>query len=120
MLQYDANWYTDTTNVSDGYLGMIPKFMKCQKVYEPTPLATLTKLTIELQTPSGSTLSTAPDTLSIQNIYVSGSVPAGVYDSGAYRNLVDNSAATNGTYYIIRTTTFFNKWLFQPGNRIQL
>lgn len=32
MLQYDANWYPDTTNLSDGFLGMIPKFLKCQKV----------------------------------------------------------------------------------------
>jgi hypothetical protein len=120
MLQYDANWYTDTTNVSDGYLGMIPKFMKCQKVYEPTPLATLTKLTIELQTPAGIPLSVTPDTLTIQNIYISGNVPAGTYNNGYYRNILDNSTATNGTYYIIRTTTFFNKWLFQPGNRIQL
>jgi hypothetical protein len=117
MLQYDANWYTDTTNVSDGYLGMIPKFMKCQKVYEPTPLATLTKLTIELQNPSGNTLSSAPDTLNIQNIYISGDVPAGVYDAGDYFNV---TVGGNGTYYIIRTSTFFNKWLFQPGNRIQL
>ena len=116
MLQYDANWYTDTTNLSDGYLGMIPKFMKCQKVYEPTPLATLTKLTIELQNPSGTTLSSSPDTLNIQNIYISGNIPAGTY-GGDYSAITDG---TNGTYYIIRTTTFFNKWLFQPGNRIQL
>lgn len=32
ILQYDANWYSDTTNLNDGYLAMIPKFMKCQKV----------------------------------------------------------------------------------------
>jgi hypothetical protein len=118
MLQYDANWYTDTTNVSDGYLGMIPKFMKCQKVYEPTPLATLTKLTIELQNPSGTTLSSTSDTLNIQNIYMSGvgNIPAGTY-GGDYALITDG---TNGTYYVIRTVTFFNKWLFQPGNRIQL
>jgi hypothetical protein len=118
VLQYDANWYPDTTNLSDGFLGMIPKFMKCQKVYEPTPLATLTKLTIELQNPSGSPLSSTSDTLNIQNIYTSGAgnIPAGTY-GGDYSAITDG---TNGTYYIIRTTTFFNKWLFQPGNRIQL
>jgi hypothetical protein len=120
MLQYDANWYTDTTNVSDGYLGMIPKFMKCQKVYEPTPLATLTKLTIELQNPSGELLSDTSDTLNIQNIYISNSTalsgPPLIY-TGSYEGATDG---TNGVYYIIKTTTFFNKWLFQPGNRIQL
>jgi hypothetical protein len=119
MLQYDANWYTDTTNISDGYLAMIPKFMKCQKVYQPTPLATLTKLTIELQQPNGQSLSSVPDTLSIQNIYASGNLPAGVYTGGLYSNITATSGA-GARYYIIRTSTFFSQWLFQPGNRIQI
>lgn len=117
MLQYDANWYTDTDNISDGYLAMIPKFMKCQKVYQPTPLATLTKLTIELQQPNGQSLSSVPDTLSIQNIYASDELPAGFYTGGLYNNV---TASSGSRYYILQTSTFFSQWLFQPGNRIQI
>lgn len=119
VLQYDANWYTDTTNLSDGFLGMIPKFMKCQKIYQPTPLATLTKLTIELQRPDGLPLSDTSDTLSISNIYASGDLGAdlGVY-AGLYASVQD--VDTNALYYLIKTSTFFSQWLFQPGNRIQI
>ena len=115
MLQYDANWYTDTTNVSDGFLAMIPKFMKCQKVYQPTPLATLQKLTIELQRPDGQLISDSSDTATIQSIFFGDTVAAGVY----------SSAATYGTanYILIQTNTtssWFSRWAFTVGNTIQL
>jgi hypothetical protein len=120
VLQYDANWYSDTTNLNDGYLAMIPKFMKCQKVYQPTPLATLQKLTIELLTPEGQPLSTVPDTLSIQNIYISGTTsapPAGIV-SANYKAIQD--ANNNGEYLFIQTSTYFSKWQFTAGNRIAI
>jgi hypothetical protein len=117
ILQYDANWYTDTTNLSDGYLGMIPKFMKCQKVYSPTPLATLTKLTIEFQAPDGRTLTKTPDTLAIDAVYFASAFPGG---GPAYTGLYSVVSGTLPYYYAIMTTTYFPKWLFQPGNRIQI
>jgi hypothetical protein len=117
ILQYDANWYTDTANLTDGYLGMIPKFMKCQKVYQPTPLATLTKLSIELQRPDGKPLSVSPDTLSIQNVYASSTFPGSFVYNGVYSGI---TLATGSVYYLIQTTEYFNQWLFQKGNRIQL
>ena len=117
VLQYDANWYTDTSNLSDGYLAMIPKFMKCQKVYHPTPLATLTKLTVELQRPDGQAISTIPDTVQIQTIYASGSLPAGFVYAGNYSNV---SLTSGAMYYLIQTGTWFSQWMFQPGNRIQI
>ncbi len=119
ILQYDANWYTDTTTFSDGFLAMIPKFMKCQKIYQPTPLATLTKLTIELQRPDGMTLSDVSDTLVIQNIYASDRLPGGFYTGGLYNGRIDTPGG-NALYYIIHTATFFSQWLFQPGNTIQV
>ena len=117
VVQYDANWYTDTTNLSDGYLGMIPKFMKCQKVYHPTPLATLTRLTIQLQRPDGQFISDIPDTVSIQNIYASGDLPGGYAYVGNYLNVTIGGDAV---YYIIQTSTWFSQWMFQKGNRIQI
>lgn len=118
-IQYDANWYTDTTNLTDGYLGMIPKFMKCQKVYQPTPLATLTKLSIQLQAPNGTVLSDVPDTLTIQNVYISSTdatVPP--ITSANYAGVVDANA--NGDYMFIQSSTYFSRWQFAAGNRIQL
>ncbi len=111
VLQYDANWYTDTTNITDGYFGMIPKFMKCQKVYQPTPLATLQKLSIELQRPDGTSLSDTADTVTIQSIYFGDTVPAGTVYAGNY---------ATANYIVIQTTTFFNQWGFTEGNTIQI
>lgn len=117
VLQYDANWYSDNTKLEDGYLAMIPKFMKCQKVYQPTPLATLQKLTIELNTPEGQPLSSVADTVSIQNIYLSGSTP-GTVNSPNYDSAID--ASGNGEYIFIQTSTYFSKWQFAEGNRIAI
>ncbi len=120
ILQYDANWYADNTNLEDGYLAMIPKFMKCQKVYQPTPLATLQKLTIELNTPEGVPLSEVQDTLAIQNIYISGSTipPPATIVSANYGSIQD--ANGNGEYMFIQTSTYFSKWQFAEGNRIAI
>jgi hypothetical protein len=113
VLQYDANWYSDTLNISDGYLGMIPKFMKCQKIYQPTPLATLQKLTIELQRPNGLPISDTSDVAVIQSLFFGNTVALGVY-AGDY---------ATANYIIIQTNTtnsWFSKWAFTAGNTIQL
>lgn len=130
MLQYDANWYTDATNLEDGFLAMIPKFMKCQKVYQPTPLATLTKLTIELQSPDGQLLSSVADTLSIQNLYISGAggggnnapaPPAGIVSTNYRSAQTPTTGVTEcGDYIFIQTSTYFSKWQFAEGNRIEI
>jgi len=113
VLQYDANWYTDNTNLTDGYLAMIPKFMKCQKVYHPTPLATLTKLTIQLQLPDGNQLSSVADSLSISGVYIGGSLPYATTTAATlYRS--------NSGYLFIQTSTYFSQWTFAVGNRIQV
>jgi len=117
-IQYDANWYTDTTNLTDGYLGMIPKFMKCQKVYWPTPLATLTKLSVELQNPTGTTLSSVADTLTISNVFLSNEIPTSSPNivSALYGPI---SGAEYGYIFIV-SSTFFSQWSFAVGNRIQI
>ena len=111
VLQYDANWYTDTTNLTDGYLAMIPKFMKCQKSYSPTPLATLTKLSIEMQRPDGTPLSVIADTLSISRIFIGGSLSGGV---------ASTIYGSNSGYLFLVTSTYFSQWTFAGGNRIQI
>jgi hypothetical protein len=67
ILQYDSNW-TDNTD-SLGFTSLIPKHMKCQRVFSPTPLATLNKMTIRLQQPNGNLVNAVPDTLDIKGLF---------------------------------------------------
>jgi hypothetical protein len=128
LIQYDANWITDNTNVVQrgGFLGMIPKFMKCQKTYYPTPLATLQKLSIQLQRPDGSLVSPLLDTLDISGFVLSNSIATitapTVYpipNTGTV--YAANSAGAGLSQYIwIQTNTWFNTFMFNQGDRIQL
>jgi hypothetical protein len=112
-VQYDANWVTDNNAASKGgYLAMIPKFLKCQKVYTPTPLATLQKMSITLQRPDGCLVSDTLDTLDIANIvssyYLDGPGP---YAGTDYDD-------TTGTYLWINTSTWFSRFMVNQGDRI--
>jgi hypothetical protein len=120
IVQYDANWNTDNSNLSDsrGYFAMIPKFLKCQKVYTPTPLATLTKLTFQIQRPSGSYLSDVSDSLRIAAIRSgSGSSYSGTtpYYNGSFTD-----ADGSPLYWILQTQEAFSRFAFSTGDRILL
>lgn len=125
LIQYDANWINDSSlGAQRGYLAMIPKFMKCQKVYT-TPLSTLQRLTIQLQRPDGTLLSTALDTLDVQTVYPSIAVNPDVFTAGAsltgtvYKR--DIAVDINGSaYYWIRTKNYFNISSFNTGDRVLL
>ena len=132
VIQYDANWNTDN-NLTDGrgFLAMIPKFMKCQKVYQPTPLSTLTKLTFYLQRPTGGYLSDISDSFRVCQVLAC--TQAGLITSGAALSnqnkyigakLNDQYDTTfsngNALYYIVRTYEAFNRFTITKGDRIQL
>ncbi len=111
ILQYDANW-TDNTD-SMGFTSYIPKHMKCQRVYSPTPLAALTKLSVRLQQPNGNLVSATPDTLSITGAYIGSTVPSAITSNTSwYRDL--------GEYIYINTTKWFSIYQIAPGDRIQI
>lgn len=114
VLQYDANWISDSgITTQRGFLAMIPKFLKCQKVYSPTPLATLQKLSFRFERPDGTLLSKSADTLDITNIYPSfANLGAGFY---AKDSTVETKASA---YYFIQTSKFFNHWTLTKGDRI--
>jgi hypothetical protein len=119
VLQYDANWVYDTSNdMARGYFAMIPKFLKCQKVYSPTPLTTLQRLSFRFERPDGSLLSTVSDTLDIAEIRsskelaASASMPYG-YDAG-----VENG--TSAAYYVIVSNKYFNTYTVSKGDRIMI
>ena len=127
VLQYDGNWISDTSIATQrGYLAMIPKFMKCQKVYQPTPLATIQKLTFNFQRPDGSALSTAADTLDIAQIFPTFAMTASDFTAvGALTNTFyqkDTSTPSlevNGSaYYWLQTNKYFNHWNVTKGDKI--
>jgi len=119
VLQYDANWIYDTTNSNTrGYLAMIPKFMKCQKTYSPTPLATIQRLTFRFERPDGTLVSTIPDILDINQIRSSKEIAASATNPYGYDATVENG--TSAAYYFLNTTTFFNHLTVTTGDRIMI
>jgi hypothetical protein len=128
VLQYDAQWISDTTSQSSctkGYLAMIPKFLKCQKEYYPTPLSTLQKLTIDIRRPNGELVSTSPDTFDISGIVAStGGAATGTkfpFDVTLTDSNYAGLDANNNPYnFFIATNTYFSKFEICKGDRIQI
>lgn len=124
VLQYDANWISDSGNaLARGYFAMIPKFLKSQKVYSPTPLATLQKLSFQFQRPDGTALSDVADTLDITQVIPTLAMTTGnMSASGALANTFYKQDATvdvsGSAYYWLKTKTFFNHWTVSKGDRI--
>ena len=116
ILQYDANW-TDNTN-SMGFTSLIPKHMKCQRIYAPTPLSTLNKLTIRLQQPNGQLVNETADTLDINGAFLSIT-----NDIKTYTSINTNTSVyqdLSGEYIWIDCKTWFTRYQVAAGDRIQI
>ena len=119
ILQYDSNW-TDNTD-SLGFTSLIPKHMKCQRIYSPTPLSTLNKLTIRLQQPNGNLINTMSDTLDISGIFLSSDDSIRPY----FGNAMDLSGTVYsdvnlGEYIWIDCKKWFSRYQFAVGDKIQI
>jgi len=123
IVQYDANWNTDN-NLTDGrgFLAMIPKFLKCQKSYHPTPLSTLTKLTFQIQRPTGGFLSDISDSFRVYSVCTSVLFnPVTTTSKYSGTNLTDTlTTAGNSLYYLVRTYECFSRFTFTKGDRVLL
>lgn len=132
VLQYDAQWISDHTAQSTnsrGFLAMIPKFMKCQKEYYPTPLATLQKMSIDLRRPNGELVSNSPDTFDIGGI-IAPQTAGGTYgttfpfntqlDAGNQYNVLVPAITGNPANFYINTQKYFSKFEACVGDRIQI
>jgi hypothetical protein len=116
-IQYDANWVSDNAISSKGgFLAMIPKFLKAQKVYTPTPLSTLRKLSITLQRPDGCLVSDTLDTLDITSVVSSYAFTAG----GGTTSGTKYGPITGQTYLWLKTSTWFSRFMVNQGDRIQI
>jgi hypothetical protein len=118
ILQYDANW-TDNT-ASMGFTSMIPKHMKCQRVYSPTPLSTLNKLTIRLQQPNGELINPMPDTFNVAGIFLSIAADVTTYTGVSAGNTSSLYTDLLGEYIWIDCQQWFTKYQVAAGDRIVL
>lgn len=110
VISYDAYWTGDSSAKNRGYTRMIPKFLKCQKVYYPTPLATLQKLTFEIQRPDGNLVCDSKDTLDISGVFF----PINTDTTTNYKG----SGGATYEWIWLQTNTWFNKYMVTQGDRI--
>ena len=140
VLQYDAQWLSDTSTkwnddttrktYTKGYLNMIPKFLKCQKEFYPTPLSTLQKMTIDIRRPNGELVSNSPDTFDIGGIIAPYSAAPPIIINGTGTSFpfnvnltcsYDSIDSTGNPYnFFINTKTYFSKFEICKGDRIQI
>ena len=109
VMQYDATWRSDNyhsrTNTNRGYTLFFPKFMKAQRTYAPTPLASLQKLSFRLQNPENALVSCGPDAAQLTNIVF------GEHATGCYYDASSN-------YIFLKTKEWFPLWSFSQIDRI--
>jgi hypothetical protein len=128
VINYDAYWTSDNSLKNTGYTCMIPKFLKCQKIYHPTPLSTLQRLSIQIQRPDGTLVTTDKDAIDISGVVLSsmltgtafgwGGANSGGSVVGSFYN--DATSTTSGEYIWIQTTTWFSQFSVTQGDRIVL
>lgn len=125
VISYDAYWASDSALKNRGWTRMIPKFLKCQKVYTPTPLATLNKLTIQIQKPDGSVFCSSADALDVSGVVTSAQITNGGTALGwesAITATTTNTVYTDtsGEFLWIQTKNWFSQFAVTQGDRIVL
>jgi len=117
ICQYDAAWRSECvsagTLTNRGYTLFFPKFMKAQRVYAPTPLASLQKMSFQILTPENQILSKTPD-----------SAPVNTFFFGPMLDPSSNScyakSDVSGDYLFLQTSTWFSLWAFSQIDKIQM
>jgi hypothetical protein len=119
VCQYDATWRTDhhtggggssatTTPMNRGYTLFFPKFLKAQRIYSPTPLGSLQKMSFRLLNPENAVLSAQPDAVQIPRVVFGDQVTGSCYADAA------------GEYLFLETAAWFPLWAFSKLDRIQI
>ena len=124
VVSYDAYWASDSALKNRGYTRMVPKFLKCQKIYHPTPLSTLQKLSIQIQKPDGTTFCTSSDTLDVSGVVTSaqlsnaGSVFGWIAGGGTADVTNAYYVDGSGEYLWVQTSTWFSQFTVTQGDRV--
>jgi hypothetical protein len=131
IVQYDTTWSSDLTvtpayngtvyapNTKSGYTGLIPKFLKTQKVYNPTPLATLQRLSIRLERHNGELINDSSDVQFISSVGLAWA-PVGTYLSQFGNADGTNYVNSSGGYIFIKTSNYFLYSAVGEGDLINL
>lgn len=129
IVQYDTTWSSDLTSqavqgtspaavlTKSGYTGLIPKFLKCQKVYNPTPLGSLNRLTIRVDRHNGTLLSDDSDVWTLKAITMSGNFSRIGTDATVYD--ID-SAGLENSYIFLQTNNYFPYSAVGEGDLINI
>ena len=129
MLQYDATWNsaialnvaapssTSLARTNVGYTAMIPKFLKAQRIYEPTPLAGLQKMSFRVERHDGALLSNDSDVFSIDRICLSSNIYSG---GGIAATDNTNYAGSDNEYIYIQTAAYFPYSAVAEGDLINV
>jgi len=128
VINYDAYWTSDQSLKNKGYTCLIPKFLKCQKIYHPTPLSTLQRLSIQIQRPDGSLVTEDKDALDISGVVLSSMLQGAAFAWGGTKiggyvtnSIYNQSSNTTSSEYIwIQTKTWFSQFSVTQGDRIVL
>jgi hypothetical protein len=116
VVSYDATWTADSGTKGKGFTRLIPKFLKAQKEYTPTPLATLQRLSIRLERPTGDLLATSADTLDISGFILSSLLTS--YEGSPNKVTGTPYCDLSGYHIWIQTKTWFNQNLFAQGDQL--
>jgi len=105
VMQYDRFSQGDYYSFSEGemkstrgYVSMVPKFLKAEKRYAPTPLSVIQKLSFQYMRPDGTSVSDVSDVFPIKYIFT-----YNVYESN---------------YYIFQTMSWFPRAMLTIGDRL--
>ena len=123
VISYDAYWASDSALKNRGWTRMIPKFLKCQKVYTPTPLATLNKLTIQIQKPDGNVFCSSADALDVSGVVTSAQItnsgsPFAWEAATTVTTTNTNYTDASGEFLWIQTKNWFSQFAVTQGDRI--
>jgi hypothetical protein len=110
LVQYDQTWKSDGNAPNFGFISMTPRYLKSQRVYAPAPLATIQKLSFQVERPDGNPLTTMLDTLDIGNIYMPANITGSTY----------STVPDNNSYIFIKTKTWFSRFFVNEGDRIEI
>jgi len=130
MVQYDTFWSSDLVaqNVNgtapvpvltkSGYTGLIPKFLKTQKIYTPTPLATLQRLSVRLERHNKDLVSTDSDVQSVNKIFLSSHLSTLAASTSLYNSVFVSNP--QNAYIFINTGKYFSFSAVAEGDNIQI
>jgi hypothetical protein len=112
----DTSWVSDSTQKNRGYASLAPKYLKCQKIYAPTPLGSLQKMSIRLERPDGILLSESLDVQYITNILFGNY--AKTANSNTNLTTVYQNALSGNEYIFINTSAWFSRFMVSDTDRI--